>query len=47
MSEGLKNADWTFCRMAKTILESHTGRNIFTDIDDIVVVSKKKEDHLT
>jgi hypothetical protein len=29
------------------VLESQVGRNIFTYVDDIVVASKNKEDHLT
>jgi hypothetical protein len=28
------------------VLESQVGRNIFTYVDDIVVMSKNKEDHL-
>jgi hypothetical protein len=28
------------------VLESQVGRNIFTYVDDIVVASKNKEDHL-
>jgi hypothetical protein len=46
MSEGLKNAGSTFSRLTKTVLESQVGRNIFTYVDDIVVASKNKEDHL-
>jgi hypothetical protein len=46
MPEGLKNAGSTFSRLTKTVLESQVGRNIFTYIDDIVVASKNKEDHL-
>jgi hypothetical protein len=46
MPEGLKNAGSTFSRLTKTMLESQVGRNIFTYVDDIVVVSKNKEDHL-
>jgi hypothetical protein len=44
--EGLKNAGSTFSRLTKTVLESQVGRNIFTYVDDIVVASKNKEDHL-
>jgi hypothetical protein len=47
MPEGLKNAGSTFSRLTKTLLESQVGRNIFTYVDDIVVASKNKEDHLT
>jgi hypothetical protein len=46
MLEGLKNAGSTFSRLTKTVLESQVGRNIFTCVDDIVVASKNKEDHL-
>jgi hypothetical protein len=44
MPEGLKNVGSTFSRLTKKVLE--VGRNIFTYVDDIVVVSKSKEDHL-
>jgi hypothetical protein len=47
MPEGLKNAGSTFSRLTKTVLESQVGRNIFTYVDNIVVASKNKEDHLT
>jgi ribonuclease HI len=46
MPEGLKNAGSTFSRLTKIVLESQVGRNIFTYVDDIVVTSKSKEDHL-
>jgi hypothetical protein len=46
MPEGLKNAGSTFSCLTKTVLESQVGRNIFTYVDDIVVASKNKEDHL-
>jgi hypothetical protein len=46
MPEGLKNAGSTFFRLTKTVLESQVGRNIFTYVDDIIVASKNKEDHL-
>jgi hypothetical protein len=46
MLEGLKNAGSTFSRLTKMVLESQVGRNIFTYVDDIVVASKNKEDHL-
>jgi hypothetical protein len=46
MPEGLKNAWSTFSRLTKTVLESQIGRNIFMYVDDIVVASKSKEDHL-
>jgi hypothetical protein len=46
MPEGLKNVGSTFSRLTKTVLESQVGRNIFTYVDDIVVASRSKEDHL-
>jgi hypothetical protein len=46
MPEGLKNTGSTFSRLTKMVLESQVGRNIFTYVDDIVVASKNKEDHL-
>jgi hypothetical protein len=46
MPEGLKNAGSTFSRLTKTVLESQVGHNIFTYVDDIVVASRNKEDHL-
>jgi ribonuclease HI len=46
MLEGLKNVGSTFSRLTKTVLESQVGRNIFTYVDDIVVASRSKEDHL-
>jgi hypothetical protein len=44
--EGLKNTGSTFSRLTKRVLEGQVGRNIFTYVDDIVVASKNKEDHL-
>jgi hypothetical protein len=46
MPEGLKNVGSTFSRLTKTVLEGQVGRNIFTYVDDIVVASRSKEDHL-
>jgi hypothetical protein len=46
MPEGLKNVGSTFSRLTKIVLEGQVGRNIFTYVDDIVVASKSKEDHL-
>jgi hypothetical protein len=47
MSEGLENAGSTFSCLTKKVLENQVGHNIFTYVDDIVVASKSKEDHLT
>jgi hypothetical protein len=46
MLVGLKNARSTFSRLTKKVLKSQVGRNIFTYVDDIIVASKNKEDHL-
>jgi hypothetical protein len=46
MLEGLKNTGSTFSCLTKTVLESQVGRNIFMYVDDIIVASKNKEDHL-
>jgi hypothetical protein len=46
MPEGLKNAGSTFSCLTKKVLKSQVGSNIFTYVDDIVVASKNKEDHL-
>ena len=47
MPKGLKNTRSTFSRLTKTILESLMDRNIFIYVDDIVVASKNKDDHLS
>jgi hypothetical protein len=46
MPEGLKYVGSTFSHLIKKVLENQVGRNIFTYIEDIVVASKSKEDHL-
>jgi hypothetical protein len=46
MPEGLKNAGLTFCRMMKAILKDQIERNVFAYVDDIVVMSRKKETQL-
>jgi hypothetical protein len=46
MPEGLKNVGSTFSRLTKAVLEGQVGRNIFTYVDDIVIASRSKEDHL-
>jgi hypothetical protein len=43
MSEGLKNAGPTFCRMTKHILKEQMEKNVFAYVNDIVVASRKKE----
>jgi hypothetical protein len=47
MPEGLKNAGSTFSHLTKKVPENQIGRNIFTYVDDIVVASKSKEDHMS
>jgi hypothetical protein len=47
MPEGLKNTDSTFSRLTKKVLKNQVGRNIFTYVDDIIVASKSKEDHVS
>jgi hypothetical protein len=47
MLEGLKNVGSTFSHLTKKVLENRMGHNIFTYVDDIVVASKSKEDHLS
>jgi hypothetical protein len=46
MPECLKNAGSTFSRLTKPLLEEQLGRNVFTYVDDIVVTSENKEDHI-
>jgi hypothetical protein len=46
MPKGLKNAGSTFSRLTKKVLENQVGHNIFTYVDDNVVASESKEDHL-
>ena len=46
MSEGLRNAGCTFNRMIKKVLGDQLGRNISAYVDDVVVRSKRKEDHI-
>jgi hypothetical protein len=47
MPEGLSNAGSTFCRMTKAALKDQVGRNMLSYVDDIVVVSKKRENYIT
>jgi hypothetical protein len=46
MPKGLKNAGATFSRMMKKVLGCQLQRNIIAYIDDVVVMSKNKEDHI-
>lgn len=45
MLEGLRNAGPTFKRMIQIVLGPQLRRNVSTYVDDVVVQSKKKEDH--
>jgi hypothetical protein len=40
MSEGLRNAGPTFCRMTNATLKDQVSRNMLSYIDDIVMASK-------
>jgi hypothetical protein len=46
MPEGLKNAGCTFSRMIAIVLHPHLQRNILAYIDDIVVKSVQRRDHI-
>jgi len=46
MPEGLKNAGSTFSRMMKKVLGNQLQRNIIAYVDDVVFVSRNKEDHI-
>jgi hypothetical protein len=46
MLEGLKNAAGSFSRMTAKVLHSQIGRNVLTDVDDIIVKSTKQENHV-
>jgi hypothetical protein len=47
MPEGRRNAGSTFYRMMKAALKDEVGRNVLSYIDDIVVVSNKREDYIS
>jgi hypothetical protein len=46
MLEGLKNARGSFSRMTSKVLSTRIGRNVLTYVDDIIVRSTKREDHI-
>jgi hypothetical protein len=46
MSEGLKNAGCTFSRMIAIVLHPQIRRNILAYVDDIVVMSVQRRDHI-
>jgi hypothetical protein len=47
MPEGLKNARCTFSRMIAIVLHPQLRRNILAYVDDIVVKSVQKRDHIS
>jgi hypothetical protein len=47
MLEGLRNVGPIFCRMMKAAVKDQVGRNVFSCVDDIVVVSKEKASHIS
>jgi hypothetical protein len=46
MPEGLRNAGCTLNRIIATVLDTQLDRNISAYVDDVVVRSKKCEDHI-
>jgi hypothetical protein len=46
MPEGLKNAGGSFSRMTAKVLCSQIGKNVLTYVDDIIVKSIKRENHI-
>ena len=46
MPVGLQNAGCTCNKMIKSVLGDQLGRNISAYVDDVVVRSKKKEEHI-
>jgi hypothetical protein len=46
MPERLKNAGGSFTRMTAKVLHSQIGRNVLTNVDDIIVKSTKQENHI-
>jgi hypothetical protein len=46
MPEGLKNAGGSFSRMTTKVLYSQICRNVLTYVDDIIVKSTKRENHI-
>ena len=47
MPEGLKNAGQSFSRMTSKVLEPQLKRNILAYVDDIVVISTARQDHIS
>ena len=47
MPDGLRNAGCTFNRTIGAVLGTQLDRNISAYVDDVVVQSKKREDHIS
>ena len=47
MPEGLKNAGQSFSRMTSKVIEPQLKRNILAYVDDIVVISAARQDHIS
>jgi hypothetical protein len=46
MPEGLKNAGQSFSRMSKEVLGPQLRRNVLAYVDDIVVTSAERQNHV-
>ena len=46
MPFGLKNARVTFQRLVNKVFEKQLGRNVEAYVDDMIIKSLQKEDHL-
>jgi hypothetical protein len=46
MTEGLRNAGCTFNRIVRMVLETQLDKNVSVSMDDIVVWSQKRGDHI-
>ena len=46
MPEGLRNAGCTFNRTIAAVLDNQLDRNISAYVDDVIMRSKKREDHI-
>jgi hypothetical protein len=47
MPEGLKNAGQSFSRMTSKVLEPQLKRNILAYVDNIIVISEARQDHIS